>query len=978
MVTLAERYQIIRPLAQGGFGKTFLACDRYLPGNPPCVIKQFLPANITGDALETAKRLFELEAKTLYQLGTHSQIPTLLAHFEQDGEFYLVQEYIAGTALSAELSAASQEATHPDQYTYNLLKSLLTVLSFVHQHNVIHRDIKPANLIRRQTSRQTENKTDEQNDGHIVLIDFGAVKTFSAPAASPLTVAIGSPGYMAPEQQAGRPCLASDLYATGMIALYALTGNSPQQLPRHPQTGHLNLNQHLPDSALANFIRQLVRPYPSDRFPDATAALTTLNTFSADDHTTRIPVDRVVPTALPNDAFPPTFLPSEASTPSHLQAQRSPEAASLTASQKSISQTSRPTVAKTTPLSAAEARNRQALLHKVHRFWIQGVLEHSLHGQVLLTLELEERNQALALPWNISWEATSQPIRPLEAGTRVYDIFQQLGEGRSLLILGEPGAGKTTTLLTLARDLLHDALASSVATSQSAQHQRIPAVFNLSSWKGGAIAPWLISELNSKYQIPKAIGNTWVHEQQLLLLLDGLDEVRPDRQDSCAAALNQFHQDYGPELVVCCRIKDYEALSQKLGFQSAVYVRSLTDAQIWQYLDRAETGLTGLKSLLERSIQTTQTGPNLFDLARSPLLLNIMALTYQGVSASNIPDLTPSKESALNHTQQTYTHQLFSAYIERMFQRRADSHNGQPAEPYSQAQTLRWLHTLAKHLTSTSQTVFLIERMQVSSWLTSRRQRWAYAALVWASFVFIATAIGSQVVSHRSLPLAIVLCGAFFVRIFGLYRIEPAEKLQWSWQKASRSLLLGLTVGPLLGISLKVGFMTIFGDRICLLTPDCLKHSSLLGFSFGAILGLTYGIIRGLSGEKIATVTKPNQGIRQSAKNAIFFAIVATIAPAIAGYILRRTNPFFWAAAGLSFGLALGGGEACIKHGILRFILFCQGRIPWNYARFLDYAAERIFLQKVGGGYIFIHRLLLEHFASLGAAPVTEPQPVKR
>ncbi|MEL7495147.1 MAG: protein kinase [Cyanobacteria bacterium J06554_11] len=966
MVTLAERYEIIEPLAQGGFGKTFLACDRYLPGYPHCVIKQFLPANVAGEALATAKRLFELEAQTLYQLGTHPQIPNLLAHFEQAGEFYLVQEYIAGTALSAELASTPQQQPAKNQYTYDLLKSLLTVLAFVHQRNVIHRDIKPANLIRRQI------------DSQIVLIDFGAVKAFSESPAAPPTVAIGSPGYIAPEQQAGRPCLASDLYATGMIALYALTGKSPQQLPNHPQTGQPHLDPILPNSALANFIRQLVRPYPSDRFPDATAALATLNTFSAVAHT---PIaDTAVPTTPPSDTFPATMAPIQAAKLS--AAARSLSQTSLpiqsTAYQPSSTKTSNPGTVAISTLSAAETRNRQALLHKVHRFWILGVLEHSLHGQVLLTLGLEERHQALALPWNISYEAETQPIRPLEAGTRVYDIFQQLGEGRSLLILGEPGAGKTTTLLTLARDLLNAALSPSQESTQRYENQRIPAVFNLSSWRGGAIAPWLISELNSKYQIPKAIGKTWVQAQQLLLLLDGLDEVRPDRRDSCAAALNQFHQDYGPELVVCCRIKDYEALSQKLGFQSAVYVRSLTDAQIWQYLDRAETGLTGLKSLLERSVQTTETGPNLLDLARSPLLLNIMALTYQGVSASNIPALSTGGESSPPQTQKTYTHQLFSAYIERMFQRRTDSRSGQPAEPYSHSQTLRWLHSLAAHLTDTSQTVFLIERMQVPNWLTSRRQRWTYAALLWASFVIVATAIGSQVVSHRSLPLAIVLCGAFFVRLFGLYRIEPAEKLRWSWKKASRSLLLGLTVGPLLGISLKVGFMTIFGDRICFLERECLQHSSLLGFSFGAILGLTYGIIRGLSGEKIATVTKPNQGIRQSAKNAIFFALVATIAPAIAGYILRRTNPFFWAAAGLSFGLALGGGEACIKHGILRFILFCQGRIPWNYARFLDYAAERIFLQKVGGGYIFIHRLLLEHFATAEAGHITEHPSVTR
>ncbi|MEL7223635.1 MAG: NACHT domain-containing protein, partial [Cyanobacteria bacterium J06576_12] len=598
-------------------------------------------------------------------------------------------------------------------------------------------------------------------------------------------------------------------------------------------------------------------------------------------------------------------------------------------------------------LSQTEIRNRQALLNKVHRFWIEGVLQHSLHGQVLLTLGLEERSQALALPWNISYEANTEPIRPLDAGTRVFDLFQQLGEGRSLLILGEPGAGKTTTLLTLAKDLL-----AKKHTAQLPSTQRIPAIFNLSSWTGGTIDQWLITELNSKYQIPKSIGKNWVEQQQLLLLLDGLDEVRPDRQDSCAAAINQFHRDYGPELVVCCRMNDYSALEHKLGLQSAVYVRSLTDEQIWQYLNQANTGLTGLRSLLERSSakKVEQNGQSLFDLARSPLILNIMALTYQGLSASDIPTLRQGEN---------YSHQLFSAYIQRMFQRR------DIASPYTQKQTLTWLQALAKNLTRTSQTVFFIERMQIN-WLNSKWQRGAYILLLLSCFFLIATVIGWHVVTHRVLPLALAIGSILCIQIFGLYRIVPAETLRWSWQKAWKSCLIGLTVGPLIGWALKLTFVYVFSPTYCLSVPGCFQHISLIGITFGTVLGITYGVIRGLSGSRIATVTKPNQGIRQSAKNAILIAVVATIAPLLSSLLFRNsTSTTFWAVSGLSFGLALGGGEACAKHGVLRFVLFCQGRIPWNYARFLDYAAQRIFLQKVGGGYIFIHRLLLEHFASL-------------
>ncbi|MGB3786733.1 MAG: protein kinase [Phormidesmis sp.] len=898
---LAGRYEVVRPLAEGGFGKTFLACDRHLPSHPPCVIKQFQQQNFTAATLTTAQRLFDLEAKTLYQLGTHSQIPTLLAHFEEGEEFYLVQEYIEGQSLEAAFKKFSEQNEQGRAaYTFSLLQDLLTVLAFVHQHQVIHRDIKPANLIRRTA------------DDKIVLIDFGAVKALAS-TDLPLTVSIGSAGYIAPEQQAGRPCLASDLYSVGIIALETLTGRSHRHLPTNPVTGHISVEQiaELNGSTnLAIFIKRLISVRPDSRFPSAAIALRTLNNASSIPHPDR--EDAIALTALPPISNP--------QSPFHLPASHPFQR------------------------TATEARNRQALLNKVHRFWIQGVLEHSLHGQVLLTLGLEERNQALSLPWNLSYKTDQQPSRPLDSGTRVFDIFQQLGEGRSLLILGEPGAGKTTTLLTLARDLLE----------MKSGNSRIPIIFNLSSWTGESIRQWLVSELSSKYQIPRALGRNWVNNQQLLFLLDGLDEVRADRQDSCAIAISQFYRDYGPEIVVCCRIKDYERLDSRLEFQCALYVRSLTDAQIWQYLDRAETGLTGLRSLLERSSEANAESQCLVELARSPLILNIMALTYQGISASEIPTLN-QRDSARGDS---YTHQLFSAYIARMFQRR------DIPSPYNQTQTLRWLRALANNLVNTSQTVFLIERMQVN-WLHSKRQLLAYGVLVWFSFIAIATGIGWHVINRRSLPFALIIGGLICVKIFGLYRIVPAEKLQWSWPKAKRSLRLGLTFGPLTGWLLKLTFAHLVNPTLCINDIGCFLSLSYIGLSFGTVLGITYGIIGGLRGTRIATVIRPNQGIRQSARNAVMLASVATVAPLLTSLIFQgQTSPAFWAAAGLSFGLALGGGEACVKHGVLRLVLFCQGRIPWNYSRFLDYATERIFLQKVGGGYIFVHRLLLEHFSN--------------
>ncbi len=213
-ITLASRYQVLEPLGRGGFSCTFKAKDYHLPGEPICVVKQLKPQFKDPKDLETAQRLFNGEAEILYRLGNHELIPRLLAHFEQDGEFYLVQDFIEGQPLNQELTPGKQFS---ESETRQLLQDILEVLVFVHAQGVIHRDLKPANLIRRSQDRK------------IVVIDFGAFKAVSKACSNSsqqtnITIAVGSPGYMPSEQSMGKPQFSSDIYAVGMIALQALTG----------------------------------------------------------------------------------------------------------------------------------------------------------------------------------------------------------------------------------------------------------------------------------------------------------------------------------------------------------------------------------------------------------------------------------------------------------------------------------------------------------------------------------------------------------------------------------------------------------------------------------------------------------------------------------------------------------------------------------------------------------------------------------
>ncbi|MEL7350375.1 MAG: NACHT domain-containing protein [Cyanobacteria bacterium P01_A01_bin.116] len=226
-------------------------------------------------------------------------------------------------------------------------------------------------------------------------------------------------------------------------------------------------------------------------------------------------------------------------------------------------------------LNQQEYRWRQVLVQNVQHYWIEGVLERSLHNQVLIELGLEERAQAVSSPISGVEEFAKKADRPFPEGTQATDIFNDLGAGRTLLILGEPGAGKTTTLLKLAKTLL--------ARIGDDFSQPIPVILNLSSWakERQPIAEWLVQALYETFQVYKALGTTWIKEEQLTLCLDGLDEVAAQYRNDCLQALNLFLQNHGrTEVVVCSRIRDYEVLSERLRVRCAIYVKPLTSQQI--------------------------------------------------------------------------------------------------------------------------------------------------------------------------------------------------------------------------------------------------------------------------------------------------------------------------------------------------------------------------------------------------------------
>ncbi|MDQ2995499.1 MAG: NACHT domain-containing protein [Chloroflexota bacterium] len=208
--------------------------------------------------------------------------------------------------------------------------------------------------------------------------------------------------------------------------------------------------------------------------------------------------------------------------------------------------------------------------------------------------------------------------------------------------------------------------------------------------------------------------------------------------------------------------------------------------------------------------------------------------------------------------------------------------------------------------------------------------------------------------------------------------IAVVETLGWSWLQARRWLAVTLAAG--LGIGLIFGQVT----------------RPAYGLAVGLAVGLVAGLFRGLTGGEIEAKTLPNQGIRRSIRNAVRIGCLAWLTMGLVtgslGGLARGVTLGMsawnlvllviwfsagWLVNGLAGGVGAGlvyGGFAVIQHLALRCVLWRSGALPLHLVAFLDYCAERIFLRKVGGGYLFAHRLLMEHFAALEQVVARQPE----
>lgn len=634
---------------------------------------------------------------------------------------------------------------------------------------------------------------------------------------------------------------------------------------------------------------------------------------------------------------------------------------------------------------------------------MQERLAQSLHNAVWLTLGIERQDYRVQRPWSATIVQKSQSAVPLAPGTRIIEVFERPELANQLLILGEPGAGKTTMMLELAEDLLKRARADNT--------KPIPVLLNLSSWKDPqqSIFNWLVGELKSKYGIGQNLAQQWLKDNQLLPLLDGLDEVAPQHQKACAVALNAWltgelmQRPCG--VLICCRREEFEqVVQQPLSLYGAIYLQALTIEQIEDYFtqfglqdvwetvqqdeelqDKAwQEYLPILKILrMDSTIeQLNQQNESLQKLLTKPLFLSMFGLVQtQGKFSFDDWRSRITSKQKIEYLLDTY----WAAAIERELiidpiarQQGILSKTYGKKPPPTRKAVRRSLVFAAKMLERESNTDLLIEKMQPTALITQQQKR-AYKLSLKLIEWLIVGLIVELIMGLTGLFLGLTGLTGLFLGLIEkqtgeLREIYPVAEISISmshlaqrqtWRELREGLIVGLIMGLFVGL-----FVGSIGGLTWL----------FLGLILGLISGLLFGLMGWIRGRgDIQTHIKPNQGIKNSVKNMLTITMIALVIALpfkmllenlLTSVIPPQNIPIpliiatsLWCSVFLSF--MAGGGDVLLQHLVLRLILAWNRYAPLRYDLLLNYCTERLILQRVGGRYRFMHKLLQDHFAKM-------------
>jgi serine/threonine protein kinase len=650
-------YELVQLLGRGGQASVYLGKHRYL--NSYAALKVLHATLQPGDEYK-----FTAEAQRLVDLQ-HPNIVRLLDFGIENGTPVLIMDYAPRGSLRQHYSQGTQISLTT---VVDFVMQIALALQYAHNHNIIHCDVKPENILLNA-------------DNRLLLSDFGL--SLLTPSSHPLSTQdpAGTARYMAPEQLRGKPGFASDQYALAVMVYEWLCGAPPfcgnvwaiwQQHMYSDPPPLRPLCSVLPLRLEQVVLRSLAKK-PQDRFVSVQAfalALTRASEAAARGNEQGSQV-----TAPLQTRFAAPF--HHVAPPKITQA---------------------PVPPKPSPASALENQNRVRMLKRLRRAYGE-MMSQSLQGAAWLELGIAEKPDAVQNATNLVLHVESRAVHHLPPGTSMTQAYDEAEH--ELLILGEPGAGKSTLLLDLAQQLL-------VRAEQDQRHP-LPVILPLSSWaiKRPKLEEWIVEQMAQIYDVPRKLSLQWVEEDHILPLLDGLDEMEEMARPACIATINAYHRDHLAKLVVCSRTTEYEAAASchRLALQGAVVVQPLTHEDVQAYLVRVGQPLTDLRSALKKNAA-------LHTLSTTPLMLNILTLTYQGTAVRDLPN----RESLLQKL-------VWDDYVQRMVARKGNS------KRYPLERTRAWLSYLAQQMREHNQTVFYLEHLQPSFLDASLKQIYAWRAV---------------------------------------------------------------------------------------------------------------------------------------------------------------------------------------------------------------------------------------------------------
>jgi hypothetical protein len=604
---------------------------------------------------------------------------------------------------------------------------------------------------------------------------------------------------------------------------------------------------------------------------------------------------------------------------------------------------------------STEQRGRVLLLDKLEATWLAGVLQPIRRERVQL-----------------------RPVLVSTTTVELAAIDHVLAHAGMVVVRGEPGSGKTTTLLELA-ELAH-------ARARRDPSALLPVVLNLSSWStwpGDSLADWLdwlINALRIEYGIPSRVAARWLEDDALLLVLDGLDEVAHARRAECIAAIAALRVEHFVGLVVACRTTEdtEDPLDTDLRPTLTVEIQPLPSADVCAALEHA--GRPELVVALARS-------PELTALLHTPLLVDMTLRCFE-----DAPELDKQRDPD----------GLLRVLVRRLVERQLA-----PLARARQTELRTQLGQLARLLERQGLSELWLERMQ-PIWLTRTWQRGVHGL---ASVMLVAALLCSLVavtlipaaglrVGWTSAALAGPVLAAFIGRSAGLRRIDPVERLTWSWSRARANGRRALVQGLMLAAIVSLIATLVWGVGQTLVVVLAIAFGNFVGYAVLSTLML--GVLGGLDAELVARHSRINEGMRASARNMLLVWILVSslLALPLLGLTLVaeslevpdidaeaielwRADPRrFFALIGLCAASTLGfvagllrGGFALVQHLVLRAMLAVTGELPLRLGRVLEAGCACSLLRRMGGGHAFVHGVLQAELARAGdrAKPAMPP-----